>query len=232
MSTRIEALPVATPRRALRLAHRGDWRRAPENTIPAFLAALDVPGCDGLEFDVRAARGGVSVCYHDDTLKRLHGIDRAVSEMSVDELDELGVPTLADALAAIPRRAFIDVELKGDPGRGAFEALLAGRGPRLERAVVSSFQPAALERIRGLAPTWPRWLNAHDASPQTIELAGRLGCRGISVEWHALDPAAMARARGADLEVAAWTVRRRPTVARLERMGVAAICVEATALDG
>jgi glycerophosphoryl diester phosphodiesterase len=200
--------------------------------VPAFLAALVVPGCDGLEFDVQAARGGVPVCYHDDTLTRLHGIDRPVSEMSVGELEALGVPTLADALAAIPRRAFIDVELKGDPGRAAFEALVAGRGPRLERAVVSSFQPAALERIGGLAPSWPRWLNTHDASAATIDLARRLGCRGISVEWHAVDPAAMARARVADLEVAAWTVRRRPTVARLERIGVSAICVEAAALDG
>jgi glycerophosphoryl diester phosphodiesterase len=232
LPTPIEGRFVATPRRALRLAHRGDWRRAAENTIPAFLAALEVPGCDGLEFDVQAARGGVAVCYHDDTLKRLHGVDRRVSEMTVDELDGLGIPTLADALAAIPRRAFIDVELKGDPGRGAFEDLLGGRGPRLERAVVSSFQPAALERIRGLAPTWPRWLNAHDALPETIELAGQLECRGISVEWHALDRAAMTRARAAELEVAAWTVRRRPTVARLERMGVAAICVEGAALDG
>ena len=68
---RPDALPVATTsgssaalidrlsggcsaRRTLRLAHRGDWRRAPENTLAAFLAALAVPGCDGLEFDVRA----------------------------------------------------------------------------------------------------------------------------------------------------------------------------------
>jgi glycerophosphoryl diester phosphodiesterase len=59
-----------------------------------------------------------------------------------------------------------------------------------------------------------------------------LGCRGISVEWHALDAAAVARARVANLEVAGWTVRRRPTFARLARLGVAAICAEAAALDG
>ena len=97
---------------------------------------------------------------------------------------------------------------------------------------MSSFEPGPLERIAGLAPTWPRWLNAHDASAATIASAVELGCRGISVEWHALDPAALARARAADLDVAAWTVRRRPTFGRLERMGVTAICVEAAALDG
>lgn len=218
--------------RALRLAHRGDWRRAPENTIPAFLAALDVPGCDGLEFDVRAARDGVPVCYHDSTLTRVHGVDRAVGDMTADALEALGVPTLESALAAIPRRAFLDVELKGDPGRGAFEALVAGRGAGLQRAVVSSFEPATLERFAGYAPAWPRWLNAMDALASTIATAVELGCRGISVEFHALDERAMARARAADLEIAAWTVRRRPTVRRLDRLGVAAICVEAAALDG
>jgi glycerophosphoryl diester phosphodiesterase len=220
------------PGRALRLAHRGDWRRAPENTTAAFTAALAVPGCDGLEFDVRAARDGVAVCYHDETLTRVHGVDRRVDELTADELEDLGIPTLVAALTAIPRRAFLDVELKGDPGRGAFEALVAGRGAGLQRAVVSSFEPGTLERIGGFAPGWPRWLNAIDASPATIATAVELGCRGISVEWHAIDRAAMVRARTAELEVAAWTVRRRPTVERLERLGVGAVCVEAAALDG
>jgi len=222
----------APPRRVLRLAHRGDWRHAPENTLPAFLAAIAVPGCDGLEFDVRTARGGVPVCYHDDTLKRVHGIDRRLAEMSVDELEAVGVPTLADVLAAIPRRAFLNVELKGDPGRAAFEVLVGGRGPGLERAVISSFEPATLARIGGLAPTWPRWLNAWDSSPATIAMAAGLGCRVVSFEWHAVDAAAIARAHAAGLEVAAWTIRRRPTFARLERLGVTAMCVEAAALDG
>jgi glycerophosphoryl diester phosphodiesterase len=218
--------------RALRLAHRGDWRHALENTVPAFLAALAIAGCDGIEFDVRAARGGVAVCYHDATLKRVHGLNRPVAELTADELEAFGVPTLESALMAIPRRAFLDVELKGDPGRGAFEALVAGRGPDLARALVSSFDPAALERIGGLAPTWPRWLNVRDAEPATIATAVELGCRGISLEWHAIDPAAMNRATNAGLEVAAWTVRGRPTFARLEAMGVRAICVEGAALDG
>lgn len=230
--TTTEPLSRSGAGRTLRLAHRGDWRAAAENTLPAFLAALAIPGCDGLEFDVRAARDGVAVCYHDDTLRRVHGDDRRVVDLTADELEAFGVPTLETVLTTIPRRAFLDVELKGDPGRGAFEALVAGRGPGLARAVVSSFEPAALERIAGLAPVWPRWLNAEDASPATIAAAVQLGCRGISIEWHALDRAALARARAADLAVAAWTVRRRPTYARLERLGVAAICSEAAALDG
>jgi len=216
----------------LRLAHRGDWRHAPENSLAAFAAALAIPGCDGLEFDVRVARDGVAVCYHDDTLIRVHGVDRRVADLRADELEALGIPSLATVLATVPRRAFLDVELKGDPGRGAFEALVAGRGPGLERAVVSSFEAATLRRVGGWAPSWPRWLNARDASPATIATAIDLDCRGISVEWHALDPGTIARAREAGLAVAALTIRRRPTARRLARLGVAAICVEAAALDG
>lgn len=216
----------------LRLAHRGDWRRTPENTIPAFLAALAVPGCDGVEFDVRAAADGVPVVIHDATLARVQRVEARVDELSADELEVHGVPTLEAVLATLPRRAFLDVELKGDPGRAAVDVLTAGRGPRLERAVVSSFEPDTLERVGRLAPSWPRWLNAMDLSPGTIRVAMELECRGISAEWRAIDPAAMARARAAEVDVAAWTVRRRPTAARLERLGVVAICAEAAALDG
>jgi glycerophosphoryl diester phosphodiesterase len=42
----------------------------------------------------------------------------------------------------------------------------------------------------------------------------------------------LALAAAAGLEVAAWTVRRRPTYERLARLGVVAICVEGAALDG
>jgi glycerophosphoryl diester phosphodiesterase len=54
----------------------------------------------------------------------------------------------------------------------------------------------------------------------------------MAIEWHALDARSVARCRDAGMEVAGWTVRRRPTFRRLERIGVTAVCVEAAALDG
>jgi glycerophosphoryl diester phosphodiesterase len=216
----------------LRLAHRGDWRRAPENTLAAFLAALAVPGCDGLEFDVRAAADGVPVVIHDETLTRVQGVDARVDELTADQLERHDVPTLEAVLAAIPRRAFLDVELKGNPGRGAVDVLTAGRGAGLERAVVSSFEADTLQRVGRLAPQWPRWLNAMDLSDATIGKATDLGCRGVSVDWRVIDAESFPRVRAAGLDIAAWTVRTRPTYRRLERLGVNAICAEGTALDG
>ncbi len=191
-----------------------------------------MPGCDGVEFDVRVAADGVPVLLHDETLARVQGRPEAVTALSSTALEALGVPTLADVLLALPRGAFLDVELKGLHDRAVIEVLAAGRGADLRRAVVSSFETETLERVGGLAPAWPRWLNAEDLEPATIATAVELGCRGISAEWRAIDGAAMRRARAAELEVAGWTVRRRPTYDRLARLGVVAICVEAAALDG
>jgi glycerophosphoryl diester phosphodiesterase len=216
----------------LRLAHRGDWRHAPENSLAAFAAALAIPGCDGLEFDVRVARDGVAVCYHDDTLTRVHGVDRRVADLRADELEALGIPSLATVLATVPRRAFLDVELKGDPGGAVIEVLAAGRGPALENAVISSFERAALDRVARLAPSWPRWLNAPWLSPAALRTATELGCRAVALDWRAIDESTMDTARAAGLEVAAYTVRRRSTYDRLVRLGVVAICAEAAALDG
>src|SRR5690349_14545549 len=155
----------------LRLAHRGDWRHAPENSIAALRAALAVPGCDGLEFDVRLSGDGVPVLLHDETLERVQGRPERVDTLPARALAELGVPSLADALATVPHGAMLDVELKDRHDRTVVEVLAAGRGPSLVNAVVSSFDTDTLERIGGLAPAWPRWLNAWDLLPGTIQAA-------------------------------------------------------------
>ena len=70
-------------------------------------------------------------------------------------------------------------------------------------------------RCGGLRRRWPRWLNARDLTAATIAL-GRASsaAAAISAEWHA-HRRARRRTRRAPpgLEVAAWTVRRRPTYA-------------------
>jgi glycerophosphoryl diester phosphodiesterase len=216
----------------LRLAHRGDWRHARENTIEAFRAALARPGCDGLEFDVRASRDGIPVVIHDATLERTHGRPERVTELAAADLEDLGIPTLEEVLATVGPRPFLDVELKVDLGPAAVEVLAAGRGPELHRAVVSSFDHGTLEHVGHRAPGWPRWLNTTRLGSDEIAAALDLGCRGVAMEWHALSSRTVGAAHAAGLEVAAWTVRRRPTLRRLERLGVVAACVEAAALDG
>ena len=217
---------------ALRLAHRGAWRSAPENSLAALVAAMVVPGCDGVEFDVRLSRDGVPVLLHDPTLRRVQGRPERVDELEATELRQAGIATLADALAALPEPAFVDVELKGDGhGEATAAVLRVARGEAPDRSVVSSFEPPTLVTMADLLPGWPRWLNADDLAPATLSLAVGLGCRAVSVRWSSIRLDRLHAAREAGLEVAAWTVRRRATRDRLSALGVVASCVEAAALD-
>jgi glycerophosphoryl diester phosphodiesterase len=219
--------------RTLRLAHRGDWRVAPENTLPALLAALELPACDGLEFDVRASADGVPVLTHDETLDRVHGRPDRVADLSAADLAAFGIPTLAEVLAAVPGRAFLDVELKGNPGVGAVVAVVdAARGREPGSFAISSFTPSTLEALGHLRPGWHRWLNAVELSAGSVATAATLGCRAIAAEWRSIDVPAIARAHRAGLEVVAWTVTRPATFERLGRIGVTAVCVEGAALEG
>jgi glycerophosphoryl diester phosphodiesterase len=217
----------------LRLAHRGDHARAPENTLAAFEAAIARPGCDGVEFDVRVSADGVAVVLHDDTLVRVHGRPERADSLSAAQLGEFEVPTLGAVLSACGPDAFLDIELKEDLGATALEPIRAARGLRdgsLSNAVVSSFEPASIATVRRLAPAVACWLNVEDLEPATIELAVALGCRAISADWRVIDARTAAAVARAGLDLAAFTFTNRRTLARLQRLGVVAACVEGAAL--
>jgi len=222
----------------LRLAHRGDWRNAPENSVAAMQAALAIPGCDGLEFDVRAASDGVPILLHDPSLLRVQGVDAVPSALTAAECAELGISLLGDVLRAVGCDPFLDVELK-ERVPAAIDVLEIERGriddegrPELRNAVVSSFDAAVLGWLAEAQPTWPRWLNAFALTPASIELAASLGCAAVSANWSGIDAGSVERARDAGLGVAAWTVRSLDDYRRISALGAIAICAEAAALDG
>ncbi|CAG1769689.1 partial putative glycerophosphodiester phosphodiesterase 1, partial [uncultured bacterium] len=49
------------------IAHRGANREAPENTLAAFSAALEI-GVEGIELDVHATADGIPVIHHDPVI--------------------------------------------------------------------------------------------------------------------------------------------------------------------
>jgi glycerophosphoryl diester phosphodiesterase len=203
-----------------------------------MLAALEVPGCDGLEFDLRNSADRVPVLLHDADLARVQKVAIPCATLTAEELARHGIPSFKDVLDAVDCVVFLDIELK-ERVDAAIDLLELERGrvredgtPELRSAVVSSFEPEILSWLADTRPTWPRWLNAYDLSPKTLGVAQELGCEAISVEWHAIDEDSVGRARAAGLGVGAWTVRDPADYERLASLGLRAICAEASALDG
>jgi glycerophosphoryl diester phosphodiesterase len=66
-------------------AHRGIWRNAPENSLPAIEAAIRA-GCDIVEIDVRRSADGGLFLLHDKTLHRMAGIDEMPETLTSAQL--------------------------------------------------------------------------------------------------------------------------------------------------
>ena len=137
---------------------------------------------------------------------------------------------LAEVLERVPRRAFLDVELKADLGRAVVEVLAAGRGAELQRAVVSSFEVAGARADPGPRPGLAVLAQHRHLRPGDVRHRPRARLRRAfrSTGMRSM-PAGLARARAAGLEVAAWTVTDLRVSRRLEASGVVAMCMEGRA---
>nr|WP_281389028.1 glycerophosphodiester phosphodiesterase [Spirochaeta isovalerica] len=70
------------------MAHRGDSVRYPENTMPAFESAVAM-GVDVIETDVHLTKDGEVVIWHDDSLERMSGDPRKITDMNWNEVQEI-----------------------------------------------------------------------------------------------------------------------------------------------
>ena len=106
------------------IAHRGESEVAPENTIESFVLAW-TRGVAGIEGDFHLTRDGVLVCMHDENALRTCGVNRRISDMSLEEVEKLDCgqwkgpgwahtegPTLTEVLETLPEDGFIFLELK------------------------------------------------------------------------------------------------------------------------
>lgn len=72
------------------IAHCGDQRNAPENTLPAFVSAIE-KGADTIELDVQMSRDGVLVVHHDYLLGRTENATGILNRYEYEDLRQLDV---------------------------------------------------------------------------------------------------------------------------------------------
>ena len=103
----------AKPLAGCYIAHRGlHGGELVENTLAAFAAAVERGY--GIELDIQLSSDGIPVVCHDYDLKRVFGLERKVSEMTVDELQAIGVPRLHEVLVLLDGKVPLVAEIKGE----------------------------------------------------------------------------------------------------------------------
>lgn len=141
------------------IAHRGLFDRElsiPENTMIAFERAVSYGF--GIELDVRLTKDCEMVVFHDATLKRMCGVNKAVSELTYQELcryplDHTGqrIPRLEDVLKLVSGKVPLIIEIKAEKNGSLAAQLLCEklRDSQYRGAYcVESFYPFALQWLR------------------------------------------------------------------------------------
>jgi glycerophosphoryl diester phosphodiesterase len=215
-------------------AHRGDTSRAVENTIGAFLAAIQA-GADGVELDVRRSADGALVVHHDAAVP---GIG-PVSDLLVRDLPRT-ISLLDEAMTAL-EPVQVNVEIKNDPREPGFDPtgsighdvvrLLEERRD-LERVIVSSFDLTTLDAVRQANPAVATgWLLGYEAAPlEALPIALAHGFGAIHPFVLTVDEDAIVAAHDAGLDVNTWTVNARHDLERMAAIGVDIVITDTVAL--
>jgi glycerophosphoryl diester phosphodiesterase len=78
------------PGRVVPVGHRGAPRAYPENTMESLARAVEL-GAWMVEIDVRQAKDGTLVVFHDEELERMTGAKGTVQSKTAAELAKLSV---------------------------------------------------------------------------------------------------------------------------------------------
>ncbi len=213
------------------VAHRGASYDAPENTLAALDRAWAL-GAESCEIDVRVTADGAVVVIHDATTARTGGVDRPVSGQTLAELQALDVggwkgpgfagqrvPTLAQALATVPRGRMLFVEIKTGAGDAAvIAAAIAAADPGARGAAVAlqAYDPDALAAVAARLPGVPAYWtvdpprDADDAlvpyADDVIATATARRFAGLAVDVRGADDRFVAAVAAAGLVLDVWTV--------------------------
>ncbi|MCX7794274.1 MAG: glycerophosphodiester phosphodiesterase [Thermodesulfovibrionales bacterium] len=134
----------------LKIGHRGACAYEIENTIESFRKAIEL-GANAIEFDVRMTKDKKLVLSHDDSLKRVYGIDQKIAETTLKELKNLTkgkICTLKEALDFIDdkvNKILIELKEKGCESQVIKEIT---KHKLIERTIIISFSEEILSKVR------------------------------------------------------------------------------------
>lgn len=203
---------------------------APENTLAAFHAAWQL-GVEAVELDVRLTRDGVVVVIHDDSTRRVAGVDRAVADQTLAELAELDVgrwrgsafageriPTLTEVLATVPAGGTVFVEIKtGADTAPAVAAVIRAADPRPRggHVALQAFDPDALAALAGAVDWAPAYWTVGPPEVDGVMMPYPLaliddvrtrGFAGLALDHRAVGDDFIRAARAAGIALDVWTI--------------------------
>lgn len=213
-------------------AHRGSSKVAPENTIAAVEAAIGELA-DYVEVDVQMTSDGVVALGHDANLKRVAGVNRAISSFTWEELQRLDVgswfsdefageriPSLLEVMDLCKGRVSLNIEIK-NVGKGsalpeAVAGLILDRGME-EHCVVTSTSLNYLKQVKEIAPGIH---TGYIISAAYGDFYSSDAIDFISIRSSFVNETLVENAHTQGKAIHAWTVNTKSEMERLRLLGV------------
>jgi glycerophosphoryl diester phosphodiesterase len=202
----------------LRIGHRGAAGHAPENTLLSVETAISL-GVDVVEIDVHRSRDGHLIVMHDERVDRTTSGSGYIRDMTLRQLQALGVPTLTDMLRAVTGRAALMIEVKVRNIICEAAGLVAAISPEVP-IFYASFLHSELLDVRELDPAAKTiaLIDGVLVSPTAFALESRATFAGI--EFHSLEPDFIRELKNAGIGVFTFTVDDPRDIANARRLDV------------
>ena len=216
-------------------AHRGFSHVAPENTLPAFQAAID-SGADYIELDVQLTADDQLVVFHDELLDRTtngHGMLKnftyeqlqqfsAGSWFGKDrEFDDVKIPLFTEVLDLVGNDIMLNIEIKrsGEPKKTAERVVeLVKEYGIANSCYITSFSYDALKKVKQLDP---KIKTGYIANLSTATSYSRLPyIDAVSMNYLFVNQSVVNSAHHNGKRIFVWTVDRQSEVQRMMALGV------------
>jgi glycerophosphoryl diester phosphodiesterase len=190
--------------------HRGSPRRAPENTMRSFEAALDA-GADGIETDLRLLSDQVAVLYHDDEIE-----ETEIETLSSADIAERGfvIERLRD-LASLSERGTLVLEVK----RSKWEDILVEEVGKWPNIVIASFDHSIIASLAARNLGIELGLTMFGYLVDLASYAERLGASWCFPSYRYVDDELVASLHARGIRAVPWTVNRPEDWERLRAAG-------------
>ena len=227
----------------LTVGHRGDPVAAPENTVPAIVAAIN-GGADIVEFDLHLTSDGHAVVLHDATVDRTTDGSGAVRDLTLDEVRSLDagawfgdawrgtrIPTAAEALAPfVGTSTTALMEFKGVWRDDDLEPVIALiEHLDLEaQVVVASFEARTMLALASAAGHLQRALTIRSLPAAPVGLVNAYDVTLVITSMRSIElsPRIIPQLRAAGVTVLVYTLNSSTTWEEARRAGVDGIVTD------
>ena len=216
------------------ISHRGLRHSAPENSIPAFAAALEA-GAAAVELDVHSTADGVVVVHHDPAPGGLdtHGKPwRPIAELDSRDLagaklfGDVAIPSLDSVIEAIDGRATVFIEVKGVSMEESVVRCLKRHLGRTDQLSIHSFDHRIVRRIAGLMPSVRTGLLQVSYLVDSCAVLRLSGATDLWQQVELIDAALVSGVHACRGRVIAWTANTVAQWEKLDALNVDGICTD------